>query len=84
MALPQEPNSRWSLDFKSDWLACGRRFRLFDVIVDYSRECLTCVVDRSLPGRVVRELSAVVERSGLPCVVVRSNGAELTSHAGLA
>jgi putative transposase len=27
MAIPQEPNQRWSLDFVSDSLACGRRFR---------------------------------------------------------
>lgn len=26
MAIPQEPNQRWSLDFVSDSLACGRRF----------------------------------------------------------
>ena len=32
MAIPQEPNQRWSLDFVSDSLACGRRFRLLNVI----------------------------------------------------
>jgi len=36
MAIPQEPNQRWLLDFVSDWLACGRRFRLLNVIDDYS------------------------------------------------
>jgi putative transposase len=35
MAIPQEPNQRWSLDFVSDSLACGRRFRLLNVIDDY-------------------------------------------------
>src|SRR6185295_10555183 len=63
MAIPQGPNQRWSLDFVSDALACGRRFRLLNVIDDYSRECLACIVDRSLSGRrVVRELSALAER----------------------
>ncbi len=28
MAIPQELNQRWSLDFVSDSLACGRRFRM--------------------------------------------------------
>lgn len=28
MAIPQEANQRWSLDFVSDALACGRRFRV--------------------------------------------------------
>ena len=27
MAVPPEPNQRWSLDFVSDSFACGRRFR---------------------------------------------------------
>ena len=85
MAIPQEPNQRWSLDFVSDALACGRRFRMLNVIDDYSRECLACIVDTSLSGRrVVRELTAIAERRGLPCMVVSDNGTELTSHAVLA
>jgi putative transposase len=85
MAIPQEPNHRWSLDFVSDALACGRRFRMLNVIDDYSRECLACIVDTSLSGRrVVRELNAIAERRGLPCMVVSDNGTELTSHAVLA
>jgi putative transposase len=28
MAISQEPNQRWSLDFVSDAFACGRRFRV--------------------------------------------------------
>ena len=75
MAIPQEPNQRWSLDFVSDALACGRRFRLLNVIDDYSRECLACIVDTSLSGRrVVRELAAIAERRGLPCMVISDNG----------
>ena len=69
----------------SDALACGRRFRVLNVIDDYSRECLACIVDTSLSGRrVVRELAAIAERRGLPCMVVSDNGTELTSHAVLA
>ena len=85
MAIPQEPNQRWSLDFVSDSLACGRRFLMINVIDDYSRECLRCIVDTSLSGRrVVRELSAIAERRGLPCMVVNDSGTELTSPAVLA
>jgi putative transposase len=63
MAIPQGPNQRWSLDFVSDALACGRRFRLLNIIDDYSRKCLACIVDTSLSGRrVVRELTALAER----------------------
>lgn len=98
MATPQEPSQRWSLDFVSDALACGRRFRMLNVIDDYSRECPACIVDTSLSGRrVVRALSAIAERRGLPCMVVSDTdrrglirginpkgGTELTSHAVLA
>ena len=44
MALPQGPNQRWSLDFVSDALACGRRFRVLAVVDDFTRECLGLVV----------------------------------------
>jgi putative transposase len=79
--------------FVSESLACGRRFRMVNVIDDYSRECVGCIVDTSLSGRrVVRELSAIAKRRGLPCMVVSDNpvlnevvgGTELTSHAVLA
>lgn len=45
IAIPQGPNQRWSLDFVSDSLSCGRRFRILNVIDDFSRECLAAVVD---------------------------------------
>lgn len=48
MALPQGPNQRWSLDFVSDALACGRRFRILAVVDDFTRECLALVADTSL------------------------------------
>ncbi len=40
MALPDERNHRWSLDFVSDSLVCGRRFRILCVVDDFTRECL--------------------------------------------
>jgi len=84
MAIPQGPNQRWSLDFVSDSLVDGRRFRILCVIDDYSRECLAAVVDNSLSGqRVARELDAIAEHRGYPCMVVSDNGTELTSNAML-
>ena len=82
MAIPQGPNQRWSVDFVSDSLACGRRFRILSVIDDFSRECLASVVDTSLSGlREARELDRLAERRGYPCMVVSDNGTELTSNA---
>lgn len=74
MAIPQGPNQRWSLDFVSDSLSCGRRFRILNVIDDFSRECLAAVVDTSLSGdRVGRELDRIAELRGYPCMVVSDN-----------
>ncbi|WP_156876303.1 IS3 family transposase [Salipiger abyssi] len=82
MAIPQGPNQRWSLDFVSDSLSDGRRFRVLCVIDDFSRECLATVVDTSLSGqRVGRELDSIARVRGYPCMVVSDNGTELTSNA---
>ena len=82
MALPEGPNQRWSLDFVSDALACGRRFRVLAVVDDFTRECLGLVLDTSLSGRRVgRELDRIAELRGRPVMVVSDNGTELTSHA---
>ena len=45
MTIPQGSNQCWSLDFVSDSLVDGRRFRILCVIDDFSRECLATVVD---------------------------------------
>jgi putative transposase len=82
MTVPQSPNQRWSLDFLSDAFSDGRRFRIFAVVDDFSRECLALVPDTSLPGvRVARELDAIVARRGRPTAIVSDNGTELTSMA---
>lgn len=84
MAIPQGRNQRWSLDFMSDALVDGRRFRILCVIDDFSRECLATVVNNSISGiRVARELDRIAEMRGLPCMVVSDNGTELTSNAML-
>lgn len=76
------PNARWSLDFVHDQLACGRRFRILNVVDDVTRECLAAIPDTSISGRrVVRELTALIERRGKPGMIVSDNGTELTSNA---
>ena len=84
MVLPLTINQRWSLDFVSDTLSDGRRFRILAIVDDFSRECLTMVVDTSLGGvRVVRELERLTLERGTPQVIVSDNGTELTSGAVL-
>jgi putative transposase len=82
MAIPQDANQRWSLDFVSDALSDGRRFRVLCVIDDFTRECLATVADNSLSGeRVTRELDKIASVRGYPCMIVSDNGTELTSNA---
>jgi putative transposase len=50
MMVPVAPNDPWSLDFVSDQLIDGRRFRILTVIDDCTRECLALVADTSLSG----------------------------------
>ena len=84
IVVPQQLNPRWSLDFVSDQLANGRRFRLLNVIDDFNSECLASVPDFSLIGlRVVRELEAIIAHRGMPAMIVSDNGTVLMSNAVL-
>lgn len=75
-------NQIWSLDFVSDALSDGRKFRVLSVVDQCSRECIALVVDTSLSGaRVARELDKVIEARGVPKMIVSDNGTELTSKA---
>ncbi|MCK1522186.1 IS3 family transposase, partial [Bradyrhizobium sp. 17] len=79
------PNARWSLDFVHDQFACGRRFRILNVVDDVTRECLAAIPDSSISGRrVARELTALIEQRGKPGMIVSDNGTEFTSNAMLA
>lgn len=82
---PDSINQVWSLDFLSDALSDGRRFRVLNVLDQCSRECLTLVADTSIGGaRVVRELDRLIDRYGKPLCIVSDNGTEFTSRAVLA
>jgi putative transposase len=85
MLVPIKPNERWSLDFVSDQLTDGRRFRVLTVVDDCTRECLALVADTSISGlRLARELSRLITARGKPLMIVSDNGSELTSNAILA
>ena len=50
MLLPSRPIEQWSLDFVSDQLASGRRFRVLNIVDDFTRECVGQIVDTSISG----------------------------------
>ncbi len=80
----RDPNQRWSLDFVSDQLANGRRFRILAVLDDFNSEGLATVPDFSLSGqRVIRELERIIAIYGKPAMIVSDNGTELSSNGAL-
>lgn len=84
MVASDGPNQRWSLDFASDALTDGRRFRILTVVDDHTRENLALVADTSLSGlRVTRELDRLIAERGAPNTIVSDNGTEFTSMAVL-
>ena len=46
--VPTAPNQRWSMDFVSDQLSNGRRFRVLNVVDDYSRKMVGQLVQVSI------------------------------------
>ena len=80
MLVPDAVNPRWSMDFVSDQLANGRRYRVLNIVDDFSREYVLKVVDFSISGaRVARELDRIARK--LPKTIVCDNGPEFTSKA---
>jgi putative transposase len=77
LAAPEKVNQSWSMDFMSDALADGRRFRTLNVIDDFNREALGIEIDLSLPARrVTRMLDQLSEVHGNPEQIRLDNGPE--------
>jgi putative transposase len=75
-------NQRWSMDFRSDQLASGQRFRVLNVVDDFTRECLVMQVGTSITGAdVARLLTTVLVKRAQPTVMVTDNGPEFISKA---
>jgi putative transposase len=81
LPFPQRINERWSMDFITDSIVTGRKFRSLAIVDDYSRECPAIEVDTSLGGRrVVNVLERLAEIRGLPQVITIDNGPEFASR----
>jgi hypothetical protein len=77
--VPVALNDRWFVDFMSEQLTDGRRYRILTVVDDYTRECLPLVADTSLSGaRVAREPDRLESRS--PDVDVPSHSIVILEH----
>lgn len=81
LTIPASLNQVWSIDFMSDSLIDGRKFRLLNVLEDFNRESLAIEVDTSLPSlRVIRVLERLIHQRGKPATIRTDNGPEFISH----
>jgi putative transposase len=77
-----QPLERWSLDFLSDSLADGRRFRILTIVDSVSRVSPAIAVGTSLTGeRVVTLLDRLRSTVGVPRRIAIDNGPEFISKA---
>lgn len=82
LAVGEAINSGWSMDFMSDSLWDGRRFRTFNVIDDFNREALAVEIDLNLPAlRVIRVLERIAAWRGYPAKLRVDNGPEFIATA---
>jgi putative transposase len=78
---PEKPNQVWSIDFMSDSLWDGRKFRLLNIMDDYNRQALAVEADTSIPAlRLIRTLEMLKETKGVPEMIRVDNGPEFISH----
>jgi len=81
LTVPAAVNAVWSVDFMSDCLYDGRRFRTLNVIDEGVREALAIEIDTNLPAkRAVRVLERLVELRGTPRAIRMDNGPELMAE----
>jgi len=82
LPTPTRLNESWAMDFMSDSLASGRRFRILNVVDVLSREGLASEVDTSLPAvRVIQALEEITLERGYPARITVDNGPEFRSRA---
>ena len=80
LAVPEAANVCWSLDFTSDVLTDGRRFRALNVLDDHNRELLGIAINFSLSAsRAVQVLTHLGECHGCPAQLRADNGPEFIS-----
>jgi len=82
LSQPTHTNHIWSMDFVSDCLSSGRRFKALTIMDEYSRKCFKIEVDTSINGvRVCRVLNEIAYSNGLPEIIIIDNGPEFISKA---
>lgn len=77
LVSPEEINKSWSIDFMSDALMSGKRFRTVNIIDDCNREVLGIKASVSLPAiRVTEFLDCIASWRGYPLQIRVDDGPE--------
>jgi len=75
-------NEYWAMDFVSDQLYDGKRFRVLTLIDLFTRECLATYADKAIKGEgVCAILRHVSQERGTPRCIKVDNGPEFISRA---
>ena len=78
----ERPNHVWSYDFVEDRTHEGRKYRMLNVIDEFTHECLAIRVDRKLKSTdVIDVLSDLFILRGVPTHVRSDNGPEFVAKA---
>jgi len=79
---PEHPNHVWSYDFVEDRTHDGRKYRMLNIIDEFTRECLAIRINRKLNSTdVVDALSDLFILRGVPRYVRSDNGPEFIAKA---
>ena len=79
---PEHPNHVWSYDFVEDRTHDGRKYRMLNVIDEFTRECLAIRVNRRLNATdVIESLSDLMILRGPPAHLRSDNGPEFIATA---
>ena len=79
---PEHQDHVWSYDFMMDRTVNGRVFKILNIIDEYTRECLTTLVDRKIKADdVIDQLFNLFIFRGIPEHVRSDNGPEFTARA---
>jgi len=79
---PEHKDHVWSYDFVEERTTDGRKFRILNIIDEYTRECLAILVERRLTsGDVIDKLYDLFLFIGVPEHIRSDNGGEFTARA---
>ena len=78
----ERPNHVWSYDFVEDRTHEGRKYRMLNIVDEFSHECLAIRIDRKLNSTAVIDvLSDLFILRGVPAYIRSDNGPEFVARA---